>query len=381
MAKKTTKRSGSSAKAKGTTAKKAKKKTTARPAAARVAPGRRASKPSGKAAKPKAVEDVGFEAAELAADRSGQSAALSPEQIAKRRLAAKRAAEEERDRRRSLYDDAVAKMRAVAGARRGTGFVEAPAEDVVKLRILAEGDSWFDFPFGGKMFRAGDVIARLSDLIPFPILNEAVRGDEIRSMLGATQRERLSKLLGDTKRDFNVLLFSGGGNDIVGESFCLWLNERDEVGGDVTKAVNEAAFGHALALVRHAYEQMLSIRDRVVAKTPGRRIVVFIHGYDFAIPSGQDVCGFGPWLKPSLGCRDWGEPGDSAAIVRDVLSRFAVMGRELAQVHKDVVFVESQGTLGPTEWNDELHPNRAGFPKIAAKFREALKSVFPNALP
>jgi hypothetical protein len=43
-----------------------------------------------------------------------------------------------------------------------------------------------------------------------------------------------------------------------------------------------------------------------------------------------------------------------------------------------VVIVPTQGTLAESEWNDELHPSRRGFEKIAAKFRTELKKQFPG---
>jgi hypothetical protein len=43
-----------------------------------------------------------------------------------------------------------------------------------------------------------------------------------------------------------------------------------------------------------------------------------------------------------------------------------------------MVRVETLGTLAENEWNDELHPSRKGFQKIAGKFREKLHEQFPE---
>lgn len=314
--------------------------------------------------------------AALAATAPADAAVLSPTAIEVAERAHRQAAIRERERRINDYDAAVSAWPTTR--RPGAPLTFGAAGDKrPPLRILAEGDSWFDFPFGGKPFRGGDVIERLRDIIPFPILNLAVRGDEVRSMLGCAQRQRLRQLLEDPGRDFNVLLFSGGGNDIVGDPFRLWLRDRAISGGDPARALNDAAIGCILQVVRTAYEDLFDLRDQIVARTPGRSITVFCHGYDWAIPSGNGVCGFGPWLKPSLEDRGWRQPAEARAIVKEALSRFADLLEDISRQYADVVVVRTQGTLGPTEWNDELHPNREGFPKIAAKFREALKVKFP----
>jgi hypothetical protein len=275
----------------------------------------------------------------------------------------------------------IARGGAGGGARGARGGPRPLGRAKPALRILAEGDSWFDFPFGGEPFRKGDVIERLRGLIPYPILNLAVRGDEVRSMLGVKQRRRLREQLDNTERDFNVLLFSGGGNDIVGETFRLWLRDRSSVGGDATRAINDAAFGSMLQVVRAAYEDLIALRDEVVRRTPGRELTIFLHGYDWAIPTGEGVCGFGPWLKPSLTDRGWSNRAEAVVIVKDALIRFADCLADVAARNAGVVLVSTQGTLGPDDWNDELHPNSKGFPKIARKFQRALKATFPAALP
>lgn len=301
---------------------------------------------------------------------------LGPKTVEVERRARAIAAERVRRERLEAYDAQVASWKK---QRAGLGF-GASGSSRPPLRILAEGDSWFDFPFGGKPFRGGDVIERLRDLIPFPIMNLAVRGDEVRSMLGCAQRTRLKQLLEDTSRDFNVLLFSGGGNDIVGDPFRLWIRERDACDGECARAVNDAALGCILQIVRTAYEDLLDMRDRIAARTPGRSISVFLHAYDWAIPGGAGVCGYGPWLRPSLHDRGWTNPAEARAIVKDTLVRFANLLADIARQYDDVTVIGTQGTLGDDEWNDELHPNRAGFGKVAHRFHAALKQRFPSVV-
>lgn len=322
--------------------------------------------------------------------RSAAGPAVGPTKQARTLMAARIRAEKLRDVRGKEFDRALAaaaKKKAgisPASSRAGSTRAGRGTETQPALRIYAEGDSWFDFPLEGDPFEGGDVIERLEDLIPFPILCDAVAGDEARNMLGVKQRARLEAQLNDQRRDFNVLLFSGGGNDIVGEPFCLWLNDASQVNSNPDRALNPA-FDAMLAVVRRAYEELIAMRDAACARRPGRRIVIFLHAYDWAIPDGRGVCRlFGPWLRPSLEAKGWmtrsSDPmGDGFQIVKAALTQFATMLAEIARNHPDVVLIQTQGTLTRGQWHDELHPKRGGFLRMAELFRDALQAQFPDA--
>ena len=65
----------------------------------------------------------------------------------------------------------------------------------------------------------------------------------------------------------------------MGDQFCLWLD--DAAGANPTQALNLPRLNNVIGVVRSAYEDLISIRDRLFPLMP-----VFIHGYDFAIPTG-----------------------------------------------------------------------------------------------
>lgn len=238
-------------------------------------------------------------------------------------------------------------------------------------RLLAEGDSWFDYPQIG----VGDVISHLRRLQRPGFRVESVRnlahwGHESVQMMGSGQRKRLLETLRGPEL-YDAILFSGGGNDIVGEPFMLWLRDYQE-GMDPLDGVNAERLDRAIAVVLVAVHEFLDLRDRYREGVP-----VFLHGYDFAPPNGRPFCaGVGPWLKPGLDARSWGEaPG--AIIVREFLKRFDAALREAASLRTRVYIVDTQGTLGPDEWDNELHPKRTGFAKLAGRFADALLKHAP----
>jgi hypothetical protein len=240
------------------------------------------------------------------------------------------------------------------------------------LQAVAEGDSWFDYPVP---FFGGGLVPRLERRLGVPILNLAEAGDEVRFMLGVDQRRRLANTLRDgcpAGGPWDVLLFSGGGNDIVSNPLALWL--RDWRAGALPAAqIDQPRFDAALALVRAGYEDLIVLRDSV---SPNTHLV--FHAYDYAIPDGRGICHLGPWLKPAFDLRGFPTLADSTPVVREMLRQFAAMLKSLPA--SGVTVIDGQGTLSPgkASWHNELHPSKAGFERFADLFQAALRARFPG---
>jgi hypothetical protein len=240
------------------------------------------------------------------------------------------------------------------------------------LQIFAEGDSWFDYPVP---FFGGGIIPRLEDRLGVPILNLAKAGDEVRYMLGVEEREVLTEHLTDGSPaggPWDVLLFSGGGNDIVDNPMALWVKDWNPAMPPAAH-IHKARFDAALALVQAGYEDLIALRDQL---SPTTQLV--FHGYDFAIPDGRGICGFGPWLRPTFQLRKFPTRAAMEAVVKAMLQQFAAMLAALSS--PTVTFINGQGTLvpQPSSWHNELHPARAGFGKFADIFHVKLKALFPD---
>lgn len=259
-----------------------------------------------------------------------------------------------------------------------TGRRRAGARSAVRpLQVFAEGDSWFHYPV--PMF-GGGVIDRLQKKLGVPILNLAKAGEEVRFMLGVQQRESLTKKFSDgcpAGGPWDVMLFSGGGNDIVGDPMALWIEDyRSNVSAD--KLINQTRFKAALEIVRAGYEDLIAIRK---IYSPNTHLV--FHGYDYAIPDGRGVCFYGPWLQPTFKHHKFPRNQTIASeVVKAMLTQFAEMVEGLATT-PGVTFIKTQGTLKRDEasWHNELHPSAEGFNQIAELFAQKLKGLFPNHLP
>ena len=247
------------------------------------------------------------------------------------------------------------------------------------LRILAEGDSWFEYPL--PVTHGDGVIYQLQKLLGYGIANMAQHGLEVEQMMGLSLRQEIITRLSDSRIRFDALLFSGGGNDIVGDQFCIWLKDVPPV-VPPAQMLDLNAVNAALAILEAEYRELVDLRDQYSSQT-----VIFVNAYDFPPITGKAVCGEGPWLKPSLdyAYKHLGkavpDPNDEFLVVKTLMQMFRGMLDRVAadpKVQKFIV-VPTQGTLTPnnSDWQNEIHPSSAGFVKIAQKFQASLASVFP----
>ncbi|MCX7384226.1 MAG: SGNH/GDSL hydrolase family protein [Alphaproteobacteria bacterium] len=252
------------------------------------------------------------------------------------------------------------------------------------LRIVATGDSWFDYPLNKALLGYTDIIAHLRASLPSgtPISNIAAHGDTVANLMGVKRRDQLKRLLA---HGADVILFSGGGNDIAGDQFRNWLDSNPG-GGNPAMAINDAAVAGILAIITAGYRDLIALRDQFAPQAH-----ILLHGYDFAYPDNRDakllfIDVAGPWLFPSLKDRGWMQDPKVKAdldigcrIVKTILTRFNSSLVTIAAQHPNVTLVPTQGTLTrKAQWDNELHPGRDGFALVAAKFVNALTTLFPT---
>ena len=247
------------------------------------------------------------------------------------------------------------------------------------LAMLAHGDSWFDYPLSGNDFTFSDtdIIAQLGSMgnIPPFILNVSHYGDATTEEMSLPKQQRMIQALQDPANWFtgkpDAILFSGGGDDIAGNQFCIFL---DYAAPGVT-GLNTTRFQKVLGMVEGSYLDLFAFRDRYAPGVP-----IFGHCYDFAIPNGVAPLCAGPWLKPSLDFTGW-SVAQGTKVVHDALVAFKKMVQNLAKdKSNNFILIDTQGTLKPPDWANELHPYPGGFQSFAAKFVQALRAKFPGRI-
>jgi lysophospholipase L1-like esterase len=227
------------------------------------------------------------------------------------------------------------------------------------LRLVSEGDSWFQYPF-----LLDDVIDNLSR--DYAVYCIAAAGDVLQNM--ASPQNVDGEIL-PAIREINAdgLLFSGGGNDIVGEILLKCLAEHNNAAEPLRYLTQE--FDAQLAVIRKLYQ---SAFDAIFRRNPGLKI--FTHGYDLPTPKPK-----GKWLGSYFEKRNIADTGLQRAIVKAMLGKVTDMHRHLAQLYDGrVFFVDCAGIVGDNAWYDELHPTNAGYTKVADRFRIAIGQAFPK---
>jgi hypothetical protein len=254
------------------------------------------------------------------------------------------------------------------------------AAPVMPLAMLAHGDSWFDYPLTGNGFPFvnTDIIAQLSGMgaVTPMILNMSHHGDATTDELSLSKQQRLIEAL-DTDDNWidrkpDAILFSGGGNDIVGERFCIFLDYATPG----STGLDPGRFREALGIVEASYRDLFLFRDKFAAGVP-----IIGHCYDFPIPNGTHPLCAGPWLQPSLQFTGWTTIAEGREIAKQALMSFKDLLVRLAKdPQNDFVFIDTQSTLADADWANELHAFPAGFQKLAERFLPVLRDKFPGRI-
>lgn len=257
-------------------------------------------------------------------------------------------------------------------------FAESIALHPKRLVIISEGDSWFSYPLNRNI---ADYVEMMSD---FSMLRLERSGEEAREILasGSPQLANLRKYL--KRYPVELLMFSGGGNDIADENLPALLKLK-KPGMGWRDCIDDQALDARLNEIIAAYRRLIDVRD---ASRPSCRIVT--HGYDYPVPTGIKARGAfglgsaGPWLKPHLVAKKIDPQTDGVLILRHLIDQFYERLETLAEpTVKGSRFhvVDSRRTLIPADrlhWADEMHPSGFGAELLAQRWRATLAKLFPG---
>jgi lysophospholipase L1-like esterase len=241
-----------------------------------------------------------------------------------------------------------------------------------ELKVLAKGDSWFS----SGSFPVCNMLQQMRFSRSACILNLAIPGDTAAAMSERIQnwQDQFSFQVGvqDAPR-WDAILISAGGNDMINALPHLirgginFHHARDYVD-------SEALFALEQGLVA-SYARIVSFRDR--EGSPNRGVPIFAHTYDYTAPSCAPARFYdlvtiaGPWLSPQM--RDI--PGHLwSPLSNYLLDCMANTLRLLEVTLPNVVVIDTRGTLCSVrsettrrcgDWQNEIHPSRAGYRKLA----------------
>lgn len=271
---------------------------------------------------------------------------------------------------RGWRDDAIIwAANAVARKLRNRQYFQFIKQHPGRPRLVAEGDSWFQFPLLVR-----EIIDHLSGVYPVYCLSAA--GDTLRNMWQTPEL-----LAGIEAQRPTIFLMSAGGNDVLGEQFRDFL---------------ETTFNDHPAPRRYLKDKLLEELDflqdiyRTIFQTLARQhpaLQVIIHGYDYIIPVDTVAePNRQSWLGKYMIERGIEPQSEREAVIQCILNEFNKRQKAVAAEFPNVSYIDLRGTIKRTEriedyWHDEIHPNDKGFQSVAAKFAQRINQLLTGAAP
>lgn len=268
-----------------------------------------------------------------------------------------------------------------------------------KKVIVAEGDSWFQFPVFIK-----DIVDWLSDVPQYAVYSIAYGGDWFTNIL---YDEKYIEELSIHRPE--VFMISGGGNDFVGSNRIAVMvegegkcNQRQysqvheqilDLEGPNRQALKDdieegyqyilPSFYSFLWTIKAQYWKLFK-RLQESGKFDGMKIIT--QGYDYAIPTFEKrtkkwyhlqpivnkFVGSGHWLKRPLMVQGIQEDTVGKHIIKAMIFEINCLFIDLVQNFdfKNVYHIDCRGTAkGPEDWWDEIHLHSEGFEKIAKAYQ------------
>ncbi|MHB8132108.1 MAG: SGNH/GDSL hydrolase family protein, partial [Mobilitalea sp.] len=248
--------------------------------------------------------------------------------------------------------------------------------------LIAEGDSWFDYP-------QHDILKMLEDYHGYDVESVAHKGDPIEEMAyGNNQLDdfirRIEKILrrGDKLK---AVLLSGGGNDVAGNEFGMLLNHARSATTGLDQQILSGVIDNR---IKTAYITILSSITQVCIKQIGKKIPILVHGYDYPVPDGRGFLGGwwflpGPWLEPGFRKKGYNELPLRIQLAKELIERFNIMLESVSKIQSfsHVHYIDLRNTLSNNIqeykewWANELHPTQKGFESVTDRFVEVLKNI------
>jgi len=283
------------------------------------------------------------------------------------------------------------RSKAVGKAARGVKVLSSPPISGKFIRavggisssgiLVAEGDSWFDYPLN-------DILRLLEDHHGYDVESVAHKGDRVEDMAyGLGQLEeftrRIEKLL---RRNIipKAILLSGGGNDVAGTEFSVMVNHARSPIAGLNKSVLQGVIDERVYI---SYATILSAITRLCEQRLGQRIPILVHGYDYSVPDGRGFWGGwgilpGPWLEPGFREKGYDDMKIRIDLTKQMIDRFNKMLQNIVDTtsfsHVKYIDLRNSLSIGSNykkDWANELHPTEAGFKRITNRFAAVLDTL------
>ena len=217
--------------------------------------------------------------------------------------------------------------------------------------IVSEGDSWFQYPvlltdIIDHIMSAGHVVHSLG-----------AAGDTLEGMF--EDQQYMSPI-----KEYNtdIFLFSGGGNDLLG-NIGQFID-------DTTKKIDEKVVDRVLEDKIGIYYNKIFTSLIEVSEDLG--VDTICHGYDYIIPlKGSKSIG-SQLAARGIAANSW------KGITDALINKFNEKLLSIAKGYNRVHYVNLRNKVGDGNWYDEIHPNSDGSKKTASCIMEKIKELRGN---
>jgi lysophospholipase L1-like esterase len=250
-------------------------------------------------------------------------------------------------------------------------------------RFLAEGDSWFTI----GAIPSSNLLYELRLKKRAIILNLGYPGDTISNISQLSANTEFTRRLAhpNWQSDWNAILLSGGGNDLIDTAADIIRSKPAGTGKNAVDYVNSAALNDLKHTVQAGYRKIVALRDSS-NRNKGKPVIV--HTYDYPTPRPAPATFLvmpitKPWMHPVFAKRKVPKSlrieiagilldslADALLELEDELPAFHVVDTRNSLIQADI---DAKGNSG--DWLNEIHPNSDGYRKIAKKLAAKLHKL------
>jgi len=245
--------------------------------------------------------------------------------------------------------------------------------------LIAEGDSWFDYPWA-------DILSELEDRYGYDIESVAKAGDRVEDMAyNGGQLTKFVRAIEKVVRRGSIpraILLSGGGNDIAGREFAVLLNHAQSASPGLNMEIVEALIHGRL---RDAYIHILESITSVTTTLMGQPTPMVVHGYGYPVPDGRGFAGGwwllpGPWMEPGFRGKGYDTLQQRTDLAAALIDQFNAMLAAVVAMPNfaHVTYVDLRPVLSndlktyKTHWANELHPTDKGWTLVTTLIANAI---------
>jgi hypothetical protein len=254
-----------------------------------------------------------------------------------------------------------------------------PNLDDYPIKILSQGDSWFSI---GALppWSTSNILMELTFSSNVAIVTCAEPGQELANMASqATNSTFISLIKGPCVTQFNAILISGGGNDMIDAvANGLLLSKANWTSNPAPQRyVSQSKLAAFATALTASFTSILTLRDAGINKN----VPLYLHSYDYSTPRNAGV-GFdlGPWLYPAMTTAGIPE-NEWVDVARYLIDQMANTYSSVSKLAPNIFLVDTRGTLVPAalntcgvcnNWENEIHPTPSGYSRLAAVWESKL---------